>query len=218
MSSVIDKTGDGHFQRWDIPDLVSHGGADSIQGGDHQARQRTARLSPGSIERLHREAYEEGFALGKKEGEAIGRQELVAQAGRLEQLMSALAAPFERLDDEVEEKLVALSMAVAGQLVRREIKTDPQQIVAVVREAVTALPESGRSIHLHLHPEDAGLVRQLVPMPEGENPWSIVEDPTISRGGCQVTTNISRVDATLEARLNAVIAAVMGGEREGDGL
>ena len=131
--------------------------------------------------------------------------------------MSALALPFEALDQEVEEKLVALSMAVARHLVRREFRTDREQIVAVVREAVTALPESGRSVQLYLHPEDAALVRELVPVPEGENPWTIFEDPTITRGGCRVTTDISRVDATLEARLNAVIASSMGGDREQDG-
>ena len=214
MSKIIDKADSNHCKRWDIPNLATC----NPQGGDHQPPRHGLPMAPSRIQQLHREAYDEGFACGKQEGRAAGREELSARIERLEQLMSALARPFEALDQEVEEKLVALSLAVARQLVRRELITDPKQIVATVREAVTALPETGRSIQLHLHPEDAELVRELMPMPEGENAWTILEDPTISRGGCQVTTDVSRVDATLEARLNSVIVAVMGGKREGDVL
>jgi flagellar assembly protein FliH len=214
MSRVVGKADGGHCRLWDIPDLAASSPCDS---GSRAAGQNLP-MATGKIEELRRRAYEEGFALGREEGQAAGRQELSAGAERLELLMYALARPFEELDQEVEEKLVALSIAIARQLVRRELRTDPGQIVAVVREAVTTLPESGRSIQLYLHPEDAGLVRELLPLPEGERPWTILEDPTIDRGGCKVTTDASRVDATLDARLNAVIVAIMGGEREGDGM
>ncbi len=51
---------------------------------------------------------------------------------------------------------------------------------------------------------------------EGSPGWTICEDPLMSRGGCLVTTKTSRIDATVENRLNAAIAAVMGGERKID--
>ncbi|MGZ5576522.1 MAG: FliH/SctL family protein, partial [Methylobacter sp.] len=45
---------------------------------------------------------------------------------------------------------------------------------------------------------------------------AIVEDPLITRGGCEVDTDISHVNATVEHRLAAVIATLLGGERESD--
>jgi len=46
--------------------------------------------------------------------------------------------------------------------------------------------------------------------------WRIVEEPTLTRGGCRVESEDSRIDATVEARLGALIARALGGEREED--
>ncbi len=128
-----------------------------------------------------------------------------------------LARPLEDLDERVEESLVSLAMSVARHLVRRELKTDPGQVIAVVREAVSALPLTTQMVHLHLHPEDAELVRETLAVHEGDTPWHVVEDPVLIRGGCRVVTEISQVDASVEHRVAAAIAKVLGEEREGEG-
>jgi flagellar assembly protein FliH len=88
--------------------------------------------------------------------------------------------------------------------------------VAVVREALAALPITSRSVRLHLHPEDAQLVRQAFSLNEQEAHIQVLDDPVQSRGGCRVQTDNSQIDATVETRLNALIARVLGGEREED--
>ena len=50
-------------------------------------------------------------------------------------------------------------MALARQIVRRELKTDPTQIIGIIREAIAALPVAARDVRVHLHPEDAAVVR-----------------------------------------------------------
>jgi flagellar assembly protein FliH len=47
-------------------------------------------------------------------------------------------------------------------------------------------------------------------------PWKLIEDVVISRGGCKVLTETSAIDATVENRLAAIVATVLGGEREED--
>ena len=112
---------------------------------------------------------------------------------------------------------MALAIAVAGQLIRRELKQDPGEIVAVVREAIAALPSNSRRVQIALHPEDAQLVRERLALAESDQrAWGVAEDPTLTRGGCRVTTEHSRIDASVEKRLAAVIARMMGGEREND--
>ena len=111
-------------------------------------------------------------------------------------------------------------MIVAKQVVRRELHTDQGEIVSIVREAMNALPSSTRKIILNIHPEDAELVRNAFSLSQqdetDEARWKVVEDPMISRGGCIISSENSRVDATVEARLNRVISTLLGGERKSD--
>jgi flagellar assembly protein FliH len=99
------------------------------------------------------------------------------------------------------------------QLFRREIKIDPSHVIGVVREAIQLLPIASRNVQVQLHPDDAALVRETLSPAEGEPAWTIVEDPLVAHGGCRITTENSHIDATTEARLQAVINATLGDER-----
>ena len=46
--------------------------------------------------------------------------------------------------------------------------------------------------------------------------WRVEADPLISRGGCIVETETSRIDATVESRIAAIASKMFGGERESD--
>jgi flagellar assembly protein FliH len=107
-------------------------------------------------------------------------------------------------------------MGIATQIIRREIKLDPGQVIAAVREAIKVLPLSSQKISLHLHPEDVELVRSALSLDEISPAWKIVENPLITRGGCKVDTEVSHINATVENRLAAVITTLFGGEREHD--
>ena len=87
------------------------------------------------------------------------RAALATEAERLRAILATLAKPLDTLDAEVEEELAILALTVARHLVRRELRTDPGQIIAVLRSALAALPGNERDVRVHLHPEDAALVR-----------------------------------------------------------
>jgi flagellar assembly protein FliH len=167
----------------------------------------------GGLADLQAEAHKEAFEQGLEEGRSAGRAEVKAQVDRLAGMFYDLAKPFDALDAEVERELLTLAMALARQIVRRELKTDPTQIIGIIREAIAALPVATRDVRVHLHPEDAAVVKQHLAPTENERAWSIVEDPVMARGGCQVTTNTSRIDARLETRLGSILSELMGTER-----
>jgi flagellar assembly protein FliH len=169
----------------------------------------------GGLADLQAEAHREAFEQGLAEGREAGRAEVHAQVERLSGMFYDLAKPFEALDEEVEKELLTLAMALAHQIVRRELKTDPTQIIGVIREAIAALPVAAREVRVHLHPEDVAVVREHLAPTESERAWSIVEDPVMARGGCQITTATSRIDARLETRLGAILSELMGTERHG---
>ncbi len=185
--------------RWRVP---------AIDGSDGQGY-----LTAGKLEELQKTAYEEAFAKGHAEGLAAGTEEVRKRGERYDELLRALCEPFDNLDESIEKQLVELATTLVRQLFRREIRLDPTHIIGVVREAIQKLPIASRSVQVHLHPDDAALVRESLAPAEGEPAWTIVEDPLIACGGCKVTTESSQIDATTEARLNAVISAALGDER-----
>lgn len=211
---------------WRLPNVPKSGGlvGDPSSSMPH--------LTVNEIETMQSQAYDEGFALGKNEGYQHGFEQglkdggqkayeenvelLNNKAAEFTALMAALTEPFKALDEEVENELVKLAIGIANQIIRREIKLDPGQVIATVREAINILPLSSQKIMLYLHPEDAGLVRSVLALDEMTTPWGITEDPLITRGGCRVDTDVSHVNATIENRLAAVIATTLGGERERD--
>src|ERR1035441_1832516 len=114
----------------------------------------------GGLADLQAEAHKEAFEQGLAEGREAGRAEVRAQVERLAGMFYDLAKPFEALDAEVERELLTLAMTLARQIVRRELKADPTQIIGIIREAIAALPVAAREVRVHLHPEDAAVVRQ----------------------------------------------------------
>ncbi|MCB1792753.1 MAG: flagellar assembly protein FliH [Gammaproteobacteria bacterium] len=181
-------------------------------------------LTAAQLGEIQRAAHEEGFEQGRREGQAYGhregleegRAEIRARVERLEQVLAVLDRPFEQLDQQLENEIVTLVISMVRQLIRREVKLDPAQIVGVVREGLSVLPIGARNIRVVLHPEDAELIREAYTIGEHEQKWHIIEDPVVQRGGCRIHTDTSQVDATLESRLNSLIAPLIAGERIND--
>jgi flagellar assembly protein FliH len=190
---------------WTAPDMGS------------PAHESADRVTVGGLADLQAEAHKEAFDQGLLEGREAGRAEVRAQVERLAAMISELARPFEQLDAEVERELLSLAMALARQIVRRELKADPTQVIGIIRDAIAALPVAAREVRVHLHPEDAAVVREHLAPTENERAWVMVEDPVTSRGGCRITTATSRLDARLETRLAALMSDLMGTERTAAG-
>jgi flagellar assembly protein FliH len=191
---------------WELPEI----------NGPVLARNRRAVDLLGS----ERAAWEKGYAEGREAAVATVRQEQQAVSVELDRRVQNLAAildfmakPLASLDQQVQRQLVMLAGAIARQIVRRELKTHPDEIVAVIRETVALLPLTAREVRVHLNPEDAKLVRSRLAEASGDRAWSIAEDPIISRGGCRVSSESSSIDAQLEQRIGAAIAAVLGDPR-----
>lgn len=187
---------------------------------DGPVANRKSRYSAAELDAVGRQAWEEGFARGLDAGQAAARQQQQAEllalqqrSRRLQEVLDFLAAPLAELDVAVEQQLVALACAVARHVVRRELHLDPAQVIAVVRETVALLPVGARDVRVHLHPEDAAILRERLAETHDRRAWSIVEDPVLQRGGCRVVTDDSQIDARVETRIGAVVASVLGDQR-----
>lgn len=160
----------------------------------------------------YREAYDKGYAAGLAAGEAT----IAEQSGRFTTLLECLAKPLKAIDEEVETALRDLSFRIARHVVRRELQIDKSQVVGVIREALQALPLNARNVRVFLHPADVELVEGALAAPKSERTWTTVEDPLLTRGGCRVDSDASRIDAEVDERLTRILDHLVENERSAE--
>jgi flagellar assembly protein FliH len=196
--------------RWDLP---------SVEGAPlPRPGQKGVNVMHLTI--VEREAWEHGFKDGHVEGVRKGEAELAKRISEvdvklaaLDAIMGALAKPLDELDGQVEQELTRLTLAVAKYLVRRELRMDPAQVIGIIRHTVSLLPLSARKIKIHLHPDDAAIVREKLARGSGEQEWQLAEDPLMARGGCRLTTENSSIDARFETSVAAALTGLLGDDR-----
>ena len=200
-------------ERWSLPQV--EGTVIGRPIDDRKAKAAAEAIAKVAREQSEARGYEAGMA--KAQAEMQGRiAELDTRVKRLDALLQFIARPLQDLDADVEKMLLQLALTVGKQLARRELRVDPAQVIAIIRESLAELPAAARDIRVHLHPEDAKIVHERLTAPANERAWSAVEDPTMARGGCVVRTEHSQIDARLESRINTVIANALGDERAQD--
>lgn len=172
-------------------------------------------LSESQVDHLRSQMQDQAFEQGYREGLASGQSEVAARAQRFEALMTKLAYPFEELDAAVEDELIDLAKILATHILRRELKSDPGQIVGAVRDCVEVLPAGARNVRLFLHPDDAQLVREYASGDQGSG-WTIQEDASIAKGSLRVESDTSHIDGRIESRLNEIIGTALGTSRSSD--
>ncbi len=205
------------YERWELPVVGTAGGA--ARGGH-----RLSALTAAQMEKLQQQAREEarkegraaGFVQGLAEGRQAAAKELQPLAARAEQLLEDLSGALPALEQETEAILVELAMEVARQLIYREITIDPEIVLHAVRGAIAVLPVSAHNVRVYLHPQDALLMGEAMPLNEDEQRWEISEDASLERGACRIETDSSHIDASLKSRMAVVISDVLGGQQEGE--
>jgi flagellar assembly protein FliH len=197
------------IERWRLPEV-----AGPIVGRSLEDRGTAA--AEESVRRALKDAETRGYEAGMARARAETSAHLEALGERVKRLDAALhllSRPLEQLDADIEGELAQLALSIGKQLARRELRIEPAQVIAILRESLALLPAAAREVRIHLHPEDAATVREHLTAPGAERAWTIVEDPTLSRGGCVIHSQSSRIDARLEARIAAIATSALGDDR-----
>ena len=169
------------------------------------------------LEEIRKAAYQEGLSQGLEEGRKEAQNEQQSIANQLNTILNQCQQLASNFDEKVCEDLVTMTISIAKQVIRRELSIDPEQIMAVIREAINCLPSSTEKLILKLHPEDAVLVREIYQLDgELERTWKIFEDPGMQRGGCIINSESSVVNADLDNRIATIVSQLLGGERSDD--
>ena len=196
--------------RWDLP---------TVEGAT-MPRAGAKGVNVMHLTLVEREAWDHGYKDGHVEGVRKGEAELAkrmaevnVKVAALEAIIGTLARPLEELDAQVEAELTRLTLTIAKHLVRRELRIDPTQVIGIIRHTLSLLPLAARNIRIHLHPDDAAIVRDKLARATGDQEWQLAEDPLMARGGCRITTENSSVDARFETQVAAALSGLLGDDR-----
>jgi flagellar assembly protein FliH len=149
------------------------------------------------------EARQQGYNLGLAQAESCANE--ARQLGaRLDELLQAAAKPLALLDAQTSNEIVQLALMIGKQLARRELRVDPSQVAAIVRDSVALLPANARDVRVVVHPKDAQVLRDCLTETRSDRAWTLLEDPMLSRGSCRVESEYSRIDARFESRVAAI--------------
>jgi len=198
-------------------------------------------LTAKDIEEIRSAAYEEGLALGKKEGYedgleqgkvkglelgvADGKEQGLAegmQAGQdqmdelarsWQAIIDQTANPLAQVNGELEKELVILTVKLAKAVINVEVLSQIDVLINAIGEGIKALPMQDSQYQFQMNPIDVAMVKgHFGEQVITENKWKLVENPSIGRGGCEINTQNNSVDMSIERRTADVFSQFLNAQ------
>ena len=103
----------------------------------------------------------------------------------------------------VEHELLELAIQIAKKIVAREVTIDREIALTLVKVSLAKL--HNRSIaEVHLNPEDYSFVKNHLDKLDFRGKIDLVEDKSISVGGCLIHTETGDIDARIESQFDEI--------------
>jgi len=177
-----------------------------------------------------KEGYKEGFEKGYQEGSLKAEKEKEALVQKLEseyeQKVKTLEEDFAKKVKSIEEfvknceeelknlilgldeQVLKIAIKVAEKLVLKEVQTDPEVSLRVIKEALNYIAE-GSSVVIKVSPEEFEFLEKEVPkVVKGKYKVKFVKDPNIKKGGVFIESELGTIDATFEKRWEKLLSTI----------
>jgi flagellar assembly protein FliH len=201
------------FAAWEPGDITDttgepHGAGAAPTPSAEALRAAAAEHLAEQVRLARQSGYQDGYRDGLVALEGF-KQSFAHQATlQIGALLQSTGGQLDALQQRMAEALAATAVNLARQVVRSELATRPQVVVAVAREALETLLLSARHITLRVHPDDHPLVAEGAGDVIAARGARLVADPAITRGGCLVESSVGHIDAGVEARWRRATATL----------
>jgi len=194
----------GSFAAWEPHDLS--GRVDEAPAEPSAAD--AAALHAEQLKAARTAGYQDGYRDGLVALEAF-KQSFARQAtSQIGALLASIGAQLDGLQQDLAHAVADTALALARQVVRRELVQRPETVVHVAQEALDTLLLSARHVTLRVHPDDQPLVADGAAEVLEARGARLVADASIERGGCIVESSIGVVDASVETRWRRAAATI----------
>jgi len=131
-------------------------------------------------------------------------------------LLRRLEQSVQHLQQDTACEVLHLACDVARQIVRQELRSQPQALLPVVREALDMLAQDQRPARVRLHPDDLAALQAVWPAAQDDaaaaqppqRPIHWQADPSLARGDACVECAGTHIDARVEKRWQRATAAL----------
>lgn len=168
------------------------------------ANQKSKIPTTEELEAIRQQAHQQGLAQGYQDGLAKGQAEINETKAQLLEIMQTLNEPLLAISEGIEQDMVELIKHLAFALFQQAYEASPEHLLNLVKKARAELLQPSMELIIHMHPQDALLLRQLATDNDLRN-CHIVDDSQITRGGCEIITEAGKIDATLASRIDALL-------------
>ena len=116
----------------------------------------------------------------------------------------------DEISERVENDVVVLALEVAKKIVGREVMFDREIALTLVRVSLKKINSRAPLAQIHLNPEDYAYVESRRDQIDFRGALELVEDDSISAGGCLVHTETGEVDARIESQFEEIAHGLLG--------
>jgi flagellar assembly protein FliH len=159
------------------------------------------------VAEIEKTAFDKGLA----EGRAAAQKEVSAKIKEVAELLREIQKERQNLYSRYEEDLVALLKSMLDKIVNHEVSVNPRVISACLKKALSYVIENSL-VKIHLNSVDFAKIKEAAlenpDILEGFNQLELIEDQSISAGGCLLETEFGQVDATIENRKEKLFEAI----------
>lgn len=176
---------------------------------------------PAQVAAARQAGYHDGYRDGLVALEGFKHSFAAQATAQVGQLIAAMDREFEALESRIAQAVAETAMRLARQVIRGELRVQPECVARVATEAVNAVLLSARQITVHLHPDDLPLVAEGAADLLDARGARLVSDAAMMRGGCRVESDLGAVDAGVERRWAAAAGALtddLGPQARLDGM
>lgn len=165
------------------------------------------------IESAKEEAYKKGRLDSEQDCELKIRSLMSEYASLVASFTDAvrhLTDAREKIWQESESEIINLILTVSKKIVGYEIHTRGEEIIRQVVKETLSYVSDKKVVALRLAPDDVKKIHTLGEKNVVAQNIKIVEDGTITSGGCIIETNFGSVDSQIETRWEEIQKAFMG--------
>lgn len=152
--------------------------------------------------------YQDGYRDGLAAMEAFKQSYAAQSSAQVASVIQGMQARFEQLEQHLAQRVAGIALEVARQVVRTELHTHPEQVVAVTQEALAVLLVSAKHVTVRVNPEEHHLVATGTTDVLAARGARLVADAQVARGGCLIESDIGAVDARVATRWERATAAL----------
>jgi flagellar assembly protein FliH len=158
--------------------------------------------------------FAKGFAEGQRAAATAAQQETAALAKKLAATLDDLMRVRNEMIRHTEKQMVQLALAVARRVVHREVSLDASLLLTMMRVALERVSDAAR-VTVRLNPADHQAVSAALAGAPTNDQVTLAADGRVPRGGCKVESEYGDIDAGVDAQLQEIARALLGGDGGG---